>query len=251
MDLTTSCSPSPPSSGESSSVSSGAVAAPAAQPRLRRSNDPIFFSILISMFIVISFLAVPESRRVIGTLARRARMLTTYAFYVRWSIGVQLILDGLHLWAFFSQSRQTLIDRCVDGSTDQEVLNICEQSFDTGKWTLVISMVIGLIIQLCECFPPPVGGLGKRGGRGCLLTRTLFFFSQWAAYIVTSYAKKLQEQQLWRSGPGIAPMHDHGPKYAPVRGDQESNIPLTGPSHSYPYRDTSHSFGNAAHHPLT
>ena len=144
------------------------------------------------MFIVILFLAVPESRRVIGTLARKARMLTTYAFYVRWSIGVQLIIDGLYLWAFFSQSRQTLIDRCVDGSTDQEVLNICEHSFDTGKWTLVIGMVVGLFIQLCECFPPPVGGLGKRGERGRLLTRTLFF-SQGAAYIVTSYAKKLQE----------------------------------------------------------
>ena len=130
------------------------------------------------MFIVISFLAVPESRRVIGTLARRARMLTTYAFYVRWSIGVQLILDGLHLWAFFSQSRQTLIDRCVDGSTDQEVLNICEQSFDTGKWTLVISMVIGLIIQICECFPPPVGGLGKRGGKGVFIDENPLFFSR-------------------------------------------------------------------------
>jgi hypothetical protein len=148
---------------------------------------------------------------VIGTLARKARMLTTYAFYMRWSIGVQLVIDGLYLWAFFSQSRQTLIDRCVDGSTDQEVTNICEHSFDTGKWTLVIGMVVGLIIQI------------------------------WAAYIVTSYARKLQEQQLWRSGPGIAPVHDHGPKYAPVRGDQESNIPLTGP---YPYRDTSHSFGH-------
>ena len=186
---------------------------------------------------------MPESRRVIGTLARKARMLTTYAFYMRWSIGVQLVIDGLYLWAFFSQSRQTLIDRCVEGSTDQEVKNICEQSFDTGKWTLVIGMVVGLIIQICECFPPPAWGKKEGvlvGSVRCLLTRT-HFFSQGAAYIVTSYAKKLQEQRLWRSGPGIAPVHDHGPKYAPVRGDQESNIPLTGP---YPYRDTSHSFGH-------
>lgn len=92
-----------------------------------------------------------ESRRFIGTLGRKARLLSTYAFYLSWSLGVQLVIDGIYLWAFFSQSRQELIDRCIDGSTDQDVRNICDNSFNTGKWSLVAGIVIGLIIQLCEC----------------------------------------------------------------------------------------------------
>jgi hypothetical protein len=68
-----------------------------------------------------------------------------------WSIGVQLVLDGIYLYAFFSQSRQSLIDRCIDGSTDSDVRRICDQSFNANKWSLVVGMVIGLVIQLCEC----------------------------------------------------------------------------------------------------
>jgi hypothetical protein len=77
-----------------------------------------------------------------------------------WSIGVQLVMDGIYLYAFFSQSRQSLIDRCIDGSTDSDVQQICDQSFNTNKWSLVVSMVIGLIIQLCEC--PSVGSAPVR-----------------------------------------------------------------------------------------
>ena len=63
-----------------------------------------------------------------------------------------------------------------------------------------------------------------------------------AAYIVTSYAKKLQEEQAWRSGPGVSPPPEaSGPKYTHV--EEEDHIPLTG---GYPYSDTNNAFG-AAH----
>ena len=69
-----------------------------------------------------------------------------------------------------------------------------------------------------------------------------------AAYIVTSYAKKLQNEQAWRSGPGVGappPQATSGPKYTNVQ--EEDHIPLTGPHHNYPYSDTNHSFGAEAH----
>ena len=161
---------------------------------------------------------------------------------------MQLVIDGIYLWAFFSQSRQELIDRCIDGSTDQDVRNICDNSFNTGKWSLVAGIVIGLIIQLCECLcllQPLL--MAKRGGVFTSLCAAFvdFYFPQGAAYIVTSYAKKLKEHTLWRSGPGIAPVHPApGPGYAHVKhDDHESNIPLTNASYTYPYKDTNHSFG--------
>jgi hypothetical protein len=63
---------------------------------------------------------------------------------------VQIVIDVAYLWGFFSTSRETLIQRCIDGSTDKEVQDICNNSFNAGKWTLIASVAIGLLIQLCE-----------------------------------------------------------------------------------------------------
>jgi hypothetical protein len=184
-----------------------------------RGHLPSFLrGTIASNALFYSFLSITALFGVFGTLARKAGLLGTYAYFLSYSIGVQIVIDVAYVWAFFSQSRASLVDRCIDGSTDQEVKNICDKSFDTGKWTFLVSVVIGLTIQL------------------------------WAAYIVTSYAKKLQDEQAWRSGPGVAPPPDAaGSKYAHVHGDD--HIPLTGPS--YAYSDASHSFGSAAPHHTT
>jgi len=85
-----------------------------------------------------------------GTITRNASLLSTYAFYLAWSTGVQIVLDVLQLILFFRRSRQTLIRNCIDGSTDQDVQRICNDSFNSSKWTIVVSMVVGLLIQFCE-----------------------------------------------------------------------------------------------------
>jgi hypothetical protein len=71
-----------------------------------------------------------------------------------WSLGLQLVLDGVYLYAFFSQSHQELINHCIDGSTDSNIQQACENSFNTNKWSLIVGMVIGLLIQFCESFFP-------------------------------------------------------------------------------------------------
>ncbi|KAH9996665.1 hypothetical protein BJV74DRAFT_768972 [Russula compacta] len=171
--------------------------------------------VIISSSVYYTMLAIAALVGLLGTLGRKARLLSTYAFYLSWSIAVQVINDAVFLWAFFSQSRETLIQRCIDGSTDQEIQKICDQSFDQGKWSLVAGMVIGLIIQL------------------------------WAAYIVTSYARKLKDENTWRSGAGVGAMYNTGPRYTHVhQDDHEHHIPLAG-SHPYPYNGTPHSFGGS------
>ncbi|KAI0292550.1 hypothetical protein BC826DRAFT_969518 [Russula brevipes] len=173
---------------------------------------------IFAMALYYTILALAALVGLLGTLWRKAGLLSTYAFYLSWSIGVQIVIDAAYLWAFFSQSREKLIERCIDGSTDQHIQDICNNSFNTSKWSLVGSMVGGLIIQI------------------------------WAAYIVSSYAKKLKDEKAWRSGPGVGVVHPPaGPKYTHVKPDEhDSHIPLTGASYSYPYNDAGHSFGYVA-----
>ena len=77
-------------------------------------------------------------------------MLRAYAYFLTYSIVVKIIVNVAYVWAFFSQSRQSLVDRCIAGSTDQDVKDICDAEFDTGKWTVLANVVISLIIQVCE-----------------------------------------------------------------------------------------------------
>ncbi|KAH9973692.1 hypothetical protein BGW80DRAFT_1305860 [Lactifluus volemus] len=157
--------------------------------------------------------------RLIGTLGRKARLLATYSFYLSWSVILQIALSALYLWAFFSTSRETLIERCIDGSTEKAVQDICNNSFNAGKWAVIVGIVLGLWIQI------------------------------WAAYIVSSYAKQLRSE-TWRPAPVATSVSYNvpatsNPKYAGVKqDDRDDHIPLQAAP--YPYIDTPHSFGH--HH---
>jgi hypothetical protein len=59
-----------------------------------------------------------------------------------------------------------------------------------------------------------------------------YFFLKGTAYIVTSYAKKLKDEEAWISGIGVAlPLDTAGSKYSHLHGDDL--IPLTGASYAY------------------
>ncbi|KAH9988044.1 hypothetical protein BJV77DRAFT_1070271 [Russula vinacea] len=100
-----------------------------------RGHLPNFLrGIIASDALFSSFLSITALFGVFGTLARKASLLRAYAYFLTYSIVVKIIVNVAYVWAFFSQSRQSLVDRCIAGSTDQDVKDICDAEFDTGKW---------------------------------------------------------------------------------------------------------------------
>jgi len=180
--------------------------------------------VISSSSLYYTMLSITALIGLFGTITRNASLLGTYAYYLAWSTGVQFVIDVLQLVLFFSQSRQTLVQNCIDGSTDQNVETICNNSFNVSKWSILVSMIVGLFIQL------------------------------WAAYIVSSYAKKLGNEKSWRSGPGVTPLRASGTpnsKYTHVQhqDDHGANVPLTNASYAaYPYNDANNSFGGSTPH---
>jgi hypothetical protein len=99
---------------------------------------------------VIHFLTYPIFFSLVGTIARKASLLSTYANYLGWLLGMQITLDVAQLTLFFRKSRQTLVQNCIDGSTDKEVQNICNNSYNVSKWSIVVGMIVSLLVQFCE-----------------------------------------------------------------------------------------------------
>jgi len=165
---------------------------------------------IIATGVYYSILALAALGGFIGTLTRSAGLLRQYGFWLGCALGVQIILDALLLWAYFSTSHDDFVSHCINGSTDQNVIDVCNDATKIGKGWVIGAVVVGLLIQA------------------------------WAAYIVGSYGHKLEHEHAWTS---TVPL-DTGYKYtvAPGRGSSEA---LTGaPAYSYPYAEGGHSFGS-------
>ncbi|KAI0058433.1 hypothetical protein BV25DRAFT_1236320 [Artomyces pyxidatus] len=173
--------------------------------------------------IFYGILAIAALLGFIGTIRRSASLLGNYAFVLGWMIGVNLVIDIIYIWGYFTTPHAQLIQRCVGGATDQTIVDACNEDYDRNRWIVVASALVGLAVQT------------------------------WAAYIVSSYAEKLLAEQKWRANmiPGMksVPLDAGvGAKYAlaPRTSVEEVNAPLTGASYVYPYTDTSNSYGHHA-----
>ncbi|TFY82875.1 hypothetical protein EWM64_g1131 [Hericium alpestre] len=144
----------------------------------------------------------------IGAIRRSASLLKQYSEYLAWTLIIQVILDGLYLWAYFTTPRDDLIKRCINGSTDQDVIDSCNKTLSLAKGWIIASLILSLLVQA------------------------------YAAYIVHGYSKKLEVEVEFRT---TAVQMDTSYKYnAAPRQSQEA---LTGAGPHYPYADPSHSFG--------
>lgn len=97
----------------------------------------------------------------IGTFVRSRRALAQYAYWLWWAVGVNIALDVWNLVTIFRTDKDDLVKDCVNGSTDQNVIDTCNKTVDSTWWKVVViaSMVLGLLIQCCEsgchCPHPP------------------------------------------------------------------------------------------------
>ncbi|THH16252.1 hypothetical protein EW146_g4363 [Bondarzewia mesenterica] len=144
----------------------------------------------------------------IGTIRRSAKMLSTYSYWLGWALGIQIGLDAFLLYAYFSTPKDELIKDCINNSTDQNIINSCNRTFNAGKGAIIAGVALGLLVQI------------------------------WVVYIVSSYGKKLENEHAWTA---TVPL-DTGYKYAAA--GRSSTEALTAPNYQYPYADGSHSFGN-------
>ncbi len=81
-----------------------------------------------------------------------------------------------------------------------------------------------------------------------------FYKKKGAAYIVASYAEKLQNEKSWQFGSRVVPLSDtSGPKYPHVTVQQQdhhdADASLTNAPYTYyPYNDTNNSFRDSTSH---
>lgn len=125
------------------------------------------------------------------------------------------------------QSKSELIDTCINGSTDQDVIDACHH-VDTYRGVTVGLIVFDWILGLCTLFSfHPV-----------TITSIFTFFLSGQCWIVSSYVNQLQEEKEagWRrSAMKTWDEYEQVPR-------RDSSDAFHHPSTEYPY-----SFGEKGH----
>ncbi|EKM80736.1 hypothetical protein AGABI1DRAFT_112479 [Agaricus bisporus var. burnettii JB137-S8] len=108
-------------------------------------------------------------------------------------------------------------ERCIGGSSDAVKINLCNALSleNTPEWAIWVSSLVPTVVVAYAC------------------------------YVVHSYSRRLAQQ---KADDQIFPRS--GPAYTPVLvTDKDESHSLSRPHYSYPYADTTHSFGNATNTP--
>ncbi|KAL0956257.1 hypothetical protein HGRIS_002411 [Hohenbuehelia grisea] len=182
-----------------------------------RNSDELSLRLKISTGIFAVIYTVATIMAIVGflgTLLKKFSYIRRFSSMLSYLLGLQIIYTIIYLIIFFLEGRKNLVQNCINGSTDQRVIDSCQKLNDLSKgWVVGVVIAISLVPILIQAY-------------GC--------------YVVSAYAKKLAKKEMSRN----MAMTQDGFKYEAARTHDDSR-PLTHPDVHYPYSDTSNSFGHS------
>ncbi|KAF8653314.1 hypothetical protein AX16_004014 [Volvariella volvacea WC 439] len=142
----------------------------------------------------------------LGSIIRKHGFVRAFSVILQFALGFQIGATIYFLVLFFSD-KEGYVERCINGSTNEDVIEFCEEYLHVHPAAVVIASLIPIFIQA------------------------------YAVYVVSAYAKKLANEKTGKRSFAHT-------SYQPVGKDKEAEShPLNEPT-SYPYSDQAHSFGS-------
>jgi len=151
----------------------------------------------------------------LGAIFKKQQGVRLYSWMLNFQFGFQLVFSIISLIFFYMESKAEFIKNCIDGSTDQTVIDNCNQTAGLSKPLVAAGVAVSLLIQL------------------------------WFCWIVAAYAKQLRDRETVHTR---AMMLDTSSefKYEAARAHSEDTLRPLNAEGSYPYAHPSHSYGKSS-----
>ena len=94
-----------------------------------------------------SFLTI--SCRLIGSILRRLPLVRIFSRTLNWLFAVNVISGIATIILLFVANKQEVIDACINGSTDQHVIDVCND-YDTYRYVMIVLIVFGWTLHFCK-----------------------------------------------------------------------------------------------------
>jgi len=115
----------------------------------REKSEEIAMWIHSSMFSLLGLLAVLGF---VGCLIKSRGMVSSFAVALAIHLGFSVASGIFTLYTVFRQSPQESIDKCLNGSTDESVIESCKNGVSIMKGLLIAVYIITWLIQLYAYF---------------------------------------------------------------------------------------------------
>lgn len=109
-------------------------------------SEEIAMWIHSSMFSLLALLAVLGF---LGCLIKSRGMVSSFAVALAIHLGFSVAAGIFTIYSVFKQPTQDLIDKCVNGSTDDSATDSCKTSVNIMKGLIIAVYVVTWLIQLC------------------------------------------------------------------------------------------------------
>ena len=84
-----------------------------------------------------------------GSIIRSRGLVATYSTTLNFLLGVSIALAVFWAVTWFRMSKSEFIRQCVNGSTDQNVVDACNHVNEI-RWIALGWVILGLLVHLCK-----------------------------------------------------------------------------------------------------
>lgn len=187
----------------------------------------IIFAAYSSILALLSFCGF------IGSIFRSRSLVAPYSTSLFFLFGVSVALTIFWAITWFRMSKDSFIDQCINGSTDQSTIDACHHVNEIRFIALGV-VILGLLVHLCKWTCRLLA---------YLVADSKLMFCIDECIIVSRYVVQLREEddEKWRMKSLKSGAYSNVPARASMEG-------LTQPTVQYPYSDVSNSFGGNHSH---
>jgi hypothetical protein len=84
-----------------------------------------------------------------GALRKKLGLLIPWIRIYAWELGVTVGLSIVYVALLYTRSQEELVRACINGSSDQDIINACNQHTKSWKIGTTVSVVLNLLWQAC------------------------------------------------------------------------------------------------------
>ncbi|KDQ55064.1 hypothetical protein JAAARDRAFT_37590 [Jaapia argillacea MUCL 33604] len=159
----------------------------------------------------------------VGAIRKRTSYIKTYARIVALFLIIKIIFAVIEILSLYINP-SGLVNACIDGSTDPNVAEECNNFYSMNKWIVIVTFVIPVFIESYGLLIIHQYGTQLASDSASHFIQSAIALETGSAFSPYPPAKAFQYQQVSR--PSSEALHSGGKAY------------------DYPYSDERHSYGN-------
>ncbi|KAJ7705296.1 hypothetical protein B0H17DRAFT_1193001 [Mycena rosella] len=100
--------------------------------------------------IIFSVLTLVGGFGLFGTLSKKRSLVSLFGSMLGFHLGFSIATGAFSMFTLFKRNSDEALANCINGSTDQDVIDGCRDGLKVLKIVVVVAYVVTWLIELCK-----------------------------------------------------------------------------------------------------